>query len=123
MLEGLETKAWMPVARSVFQNPRRIAEEEHRLRSRRSRRRRVGQPNRGRHPSEILVADVLTIYLTDVAPHRARENEIKRRVLCARCMVAGQDATMRASVRAAEQVLCPARKTAGCQQSGHSVPP
>ena len=41
------------------------------------------QPDRGRkrHPSEILVADVLTIYLTDVAPHRARENEIKQRAL------------------------------------------
>jgi integrase len=41
------------------------------------------QPNRGRkrHPSEILVADMLTIYLTDVAPHRARENEIKQRML------------------------------------------
>src|SRR5262249_47918367 len=32
------------------------------------------QPNRGRkrHPTEILIADVLAIYLTDVAPQRAR---------------------------------------------------
>jgi integrase len=41
------------------------------------------QPNRkrGRHPSEILIADVLTIYLTDVAPRHARERETKQRVL------------------------------------------
>jgi integrase len=41
------------------------------------------QPNRGRkrHPTEILIADVLAIYLTDVAPQRAREKEIKQRVL------------------------------------------
>ena len=41
------------------------------------------QPNRarGRHPSEILIADVLAIYLTDVAPQHARENETKQRVL------------------------------------------
>jgi integrase len=41
------------------------------------------KPNRGRkrHPDEILIADVLTIYLTDVAPDRARENEIKQRIL------------------------------------------
>jgi integrase len=41
------------------------------------------KPNRGpkRHPTEILIADVLAIYLTDVAPHRAREAEIKQRVL------------------------------------------
>jgi integrase len=41
------------------------------------------QPNRtrGRHPSEILIADVLTIYLTDVAPKHTRENETKQRVL------------------------------------------
>src|SRR5579871_3171198 len=41
------------------------------------------QPNRGRkrHPAEILIADVLAIYLTDVAPHRAREDELKQRVL------------------------------------------
>jgi integrase len=41
------------------------------------------QPNRrrGRHPSEILIADVLTIYLTDVAPLHAREDETKRRGL------------------------------------------
>jgi integrase len=40
-------------------------------------------PNRarGRHPSEILIADVLTIYLTDVAPRHAREAETKQRVL------------------------------------------
>ena len=41
------------------------------------------QPNRarGRHPSEILIADVLTIYLTDIAPRHAREDETKQRVL------------------------------------------
>jgi integrase len=41
------------------------------------------QPNRGRkrHPTEILIADVLAIYLTDIAPERARENEIKQRIL------------------------------------------
>jgi len=41
------------------------------------------QPNRkrGRHPSEILIADVLTIYLMDVAPRHAREQETKQRVL------------------------------------------
>ena len=41
------------------------------------------QPNRvrGRHPSQILIADVLAIYLTDVAPHHAREDETKQRVL------------------------------------------
>src|SRR6516225_8287046 len=41
------------------------------------------QPNRtrGRHPSEILIADVLAIYLTDVAPRRAREDETKQRIL------------------------------------------
>lgn len=36
---------------------------------------------RGRHPSEIHIADVLTIYLTDVAPGQAREAEVKQRVL------------------------------------------
>jgi hypothetical protein len=36
---------------------------------------------RGRHPSEILIADVLAIYLTDVAPRHAREDETKQRVL------------------------------------------
>jgi integrase len=36
---------------------------------------------RGRHPTEILIADVLTIYLKDVAPRHARENETKQRVL------------------------------------------
>ena len=36
---------------------------------------------RGRHPSEILIADVLTIYLIDVGPKHARENETKQRVL------------------------------------------
>lgn len=37
------------------------------------------QPNRarGRHPSEILIADVLAIYLKDVAPRHAREDETK----------------------------------------------
>ena len=41
------------------------------------------RPNRtrGRHPSEILIADVLSIYLIDVAPRHARENETKQRVL------------------------------------------
>jgi integrase len=41
------------------------------------------QPNRkrGRHPSEILIADVLAIYLTDVVPSHAREEETKQRVL------------------------------------------
>jgi len=36
---------------------------------------------RGRHPSEILIADVLAIYLTDVAPRHSREEETKQRVL------------------------------------------
>jgi len=41
------------------------------------------QPNRtrGRHPSQILIADVLTIYLTDIGPRHAREAETKQRVL------------------------------------------
>ena len=41
------------------------------------------QPNRGRgrHPSEILIADVLAIYLTDVAPRHAREDETKQRAI------------------------------------------
>src|SRR3981189_1218647 len=41
------------------------------------------QPHRarGRQPSEILIADVLAIYLTDVAPKHAREAETKQRVL------------------------------------------
>jgi integrase len=41
------------------------------------------QPNRrrGRHPSEILIADVLAIYLSDVAPRHARETETKQRAL------------------------------------------
>jgi integrase len=41
------------------------------------------KPNRarGRHPSEILTADVLAIYLTDIAPRHAREDETKQRVL------------------------------------------
>jgi integrase len=41
------------------------------------------QPNRsrGRHPAEILIADVLAIYLRDVAPRHAREDETKQRVL------------------------------------------
>jgi integrase len=37
--------------------------------------------HRGRHPSEILIADVLAIYLNDVAPRHSRENETKQRVL------------------------------------------
>lgn len=36
---------------------------------------------RGRHPSEIAIADVLTIYLKDVAPQQAREGEVKQRIL------------------------------------------
>jgi integrase len=41
------------------------------------------QPNRarGRHPSQILIADVLAIYLTDVAGRHAREDETKQRIL------------------------------------------
>jgi hypothetical protein len=41
------------------------------------------RPNRdrGRHPSGILIADVLAIYLTDVGPRHAREVETKQRVL------------------------------------------
>jgi integrase len=41
------------------------------------------QPSRarGRHPSEILIADVLAIYLKDVAPRHARESETRQRVL------------------------------------------
>src|SRR5262249_20057771 len=41
------------------------------------------QPNRtrGRHPSEILIADGLAIYVTDIAPRHAREAETKQRVL------------------------------------------
>jgi len=35
---------------------------------------------RGRHPSEILIADVLTIYVTDVGPQVARYSELKQRV-------------------------------------------
>jgi hypothetical protein len=36
---------------------------------------------RDRHPAQILVLDALNIYLTDVAPKRARPEEIKQRVL------------------------------------------
>jgi integrase len=41
------------------------------------------QPNRsrGRDPAEIFIADVLAIYLTDVAPRHARVDETKQRVL------------------------------------------
>jgi integrase len=41
------------------------------------------QPNRarGRHPTEILIAGVLAIYLTDIAPRHAREDETKQRLL------------------------------------------
>jgi hypothetical protein len=41
------------------------------------------KPNRagGRYPSDILIADVLAIYLTDIAPRHAREDETKQRVL------------------------------------------
>src|SRR5690349_14354985 len=40
------------------------------------------RPNRkhSRHPSEILIADVLAIYLINVAPRHAREQETKQRV-------------------------------------------
>jgi hypothetical protein len=34
-----------------------------------------------RHPSEILVLDVLNIYLADVAPQHVRPNETKQRIL------------------------------------------
>lgn len=37
--------------------------------------------DRDRHPSEILVTDVLTIYLADVAPNHARPEETKQRIL------------------------------------------
>lgn len=37
--------------------------------------------DRSRHPSEILIADILNIYLTDVAPSQAREAEVKQRIL------------------------------------------
>jgi len=41
------------------------------------------QPSRlrGRHPSEILIADVLAIYLLDVAPRHSREQETRQRIL------------------------------------------
>jgi integrase len=45
---------------------------------------------RGRHPSEILIADVLAIYLTDVAPRHAREDETKQRVLALDAWWAGK---------------------------------
>lgn len=35
---------------------------------------------RGRAPSQVAVADVLDIYLQDVAPRQAREKEVKQRV-------------------------------------------
>ncbi|MBX3546872.1 site-specific integrase [Chelatococcus sp.] len=34
---------------------------------------------RSRSPSEILIADVITIYLTDIAPQHAREDETRQR--------------------------------------------
>jgi integrase len=37
--------------------------------------------SRGRHPSRILIADVLAIYLKDVAPGHARPDETRQRVL------------------------------------------
>ena len=37
--------------------------------------------DRGRHPAEILVTDVLNIYLSDVAAKKARPKEITQRVL------------------------------------------
>jgi integrase len=36
---------------------------------------------RGRHPAEILILDVLHIYLADVAPQHARPDETKQRIL------------------------------------------
>jgi integrase len=41
------------------------------------------QPNRSRsrHPSQVLIADVLAIYLSDVAPRHAREAETRQRIL------------------------------------------
>lgn len=36
--------------------------------------------DRGRHPADIRIADVLSIYVTDVAPRHAREDETKQRV-------------------------------------------
>jgi len=36
---------------------------------------------RGRHPAEILIADVLAIYLTDFAPRHGARDETKQRVL------------------------------------------
>ncbi len=41
------------------------------------------QPSRtqGRHPAQILIADVLAIYLADVAPRHSREGETKQRIL------------------------------------------
>lgn len=36
---------------------------------------------RGRHPSEIRIADVLNIYLIDVAPQQARPKEVAQRAL------------------------------------------
>ena len=80
-----------PQARGVG-HPRRIAQDQHGLRCRGSRGRRArtrrtprkqvpAQSTRGRHPSEILIADVLAIYLIDVAPSHAREDETKQRVL------------------------------------------
>jgi integrase len=41
------------------------------------------QPDRrrGRHPSEILIADVLSIYLTEVTPRHERKEETKQRIL------------------------------------------
>jgi len=35
----------------------------------------------GRHPAEILVLDVLNIYLADVAPNHVRPEETKQRIL------------------------------------------
>ena len=37
--------------------------------------------DRGRHPSEILIADVLMIYLTDVVPRHAAPAETRQRIL------------------------------------------
>ena len=50
------------------------------------------QPTRGRHPSEILIADVLAIYLNDVAPVTRARIETKQRVLTLDVLVGGPDA-------------------------------
>ncbi|MFG1389373.1 tyrosine-type recombinase/integrase [Xanthobacter versatilis] len=36
---------------------------------------------RGRHPAQVRIADILTIYLQDVAPEQARPKEVGQRIL------------------------------------------